>query len=72
MERTDSNYIDSALEIAEVLAEYANFDEQKVNKARESALKTSRKADWKYFITRYYEAFKIASKRRDERLKRKN
>lgn len=67
--RTDSNYADDALEIARQISDYCSFsDEEKVT-ASKAATATSGKADWKFFIKKYYKAFEVASKNRDKRLR---
>lgn len=70
VERTDSNYGVAASEIENIVAGYAGFSEQEVDEASKAATATSKKADWKFFIKEYYEAFDVAAKRRDERLKK--
>ncbi|MCH5223436.1 MAG: glycosyltransferase [Muribaculaceae bacterium] len=67
--RNDSNYNEAADEIASALQEYSELNNVKRKEASTAAAKTASKADWKYFISSYYEAFKTAAKRRDERIK---
>ena len=67
--RNDSNYNEAADEIASALQEYSKLNNVKRKEASTAAAKTASKADWKYFISSYYEAFKTAEKRRDERIK---
>ena len=67
--RNDSNYNEAADEIASALQEYSELNNVKRKEASTAAAKTASKADWKYFISSYYEAFKTAEKRRDERIK---
>ena len=68
VERTDSNYSDSAHEIARQLKQYAESPASARSDAMEAATATSEKADWKYFIFFYYKAFITARKRRDQRI----
>ncbi|MCH5231613.1 MAG: glycosyltransferase [Muribaculaceae bacterium] len=70
VERTDSNYAQAAGKIAAQLYDFARFSESKIAEASEAAYKMAEKADWKYFIKFYHEAFSIAKKRRDSRLKK--
>lgn len=66
--RNDSNYCGASLEIAVQLQIYAGLSKQKRKVAKDAAKATALKADWKYFIDFYYDAFNIALKRRDERI----
>lgn len=65
--RTDSNYWESAYEIAKQLEMYMDANKDVRSEVMQKALETAHKADWKYFIANYQEAFKIAKKRRDQR-----
>lgn len=67
--RSDSNYAQAAHEIADQLYSYSASSPEEVSEASKAATATSARADWKYFITSYDEAFSVAAKRRDERLK---
>lgn len=58
--RTDSNYQQSSRSIAEATASYMGSNAELIEKARESASATARKADWQYFIKDYYKAFNVA------------
>lgn len=62
IERTDTNYQESKQKIAGILREYYLAKPTKVKKARMAAAATAAKADWKYFISNYDEAFAIALK----------
>lgn len=66
--RTDSNYTVAAEEIAEQIKQYIELDNSQKELVKKSASVTAEKADWKYFINFYYEAFKIAKKRRNQRI----
>ncbi len=67
--RTDSNYDLAAQEIGQQLLKYCGFSTEESTTASEAALSTSRKADWKFFVSEYYKAFKVASCNRDARQK---
>lgn len=67
--RTDSNYCEAVAEIGNQLEAYSNSSESEVKTARDAASATAEKADWKYFISAYDEAFKVAEERRDARIK---
>ncbi len=67
--RSDSNYNQAAEEIANQLYSYSTATAGDVKESSKAATATSNRADWKYFIVAYDEAFDVASERRDERLK---
>jgi len=67
--RTDSNYCEAASEISNQLYEYSTFSQVERHDASEAAISTSRKADWRCFISAYDEAFAVATSRRDARIK---
>lgn len=67
--RTDSNYHDTAHEIARQLHQYADAPKEIHEDVRKASYLTAEKADWKYFILFYYEAFLVAGERRDARIK---
>lgn len=58
--RTDYNYSEVADEIKKTVAEYSNFDDAAIKKARTRAEKLSKKALWSNFIKYYYKAYDIA------------
>lgn len=66
--RTDSNYQEAAREIGEALKEYSLTGKENREKASKAAYSTASKADWKYFIEFYYQAFEIAKERRNQRI----
>ena len=68
--RGDSNYSEAAEEIANQISRYASETPEEKVEARKAAAATSEKADWKFFISAYDEAFEVASERRNERLKK--
>ena len=61
--REDTNYQQNTDAIATAIAEYAAASEDVKNESRAAATATSRKADWKFFIKDYYDAFAIALKK---------
>ncbi len=65
--RSDSNYCETAGEIARQLKEFAAKSEEERKQADKEATATSEKADWRFFIKAYDDAFRIATQRRDER-----
>ncbi|MDE6422683.1 MAG: glycosyltransferase [Muribaculaceae bacterium] len=67
--RTDSNYGEAACEISRQLKKYADMTPAERKDAGKAAASTAEKADWKYFIKAYDEAFEVATRRRDERIK---
>lgn len=67
--RTDSNYDFAAQEIDRQLIKYCGFSDEEMEIASKAALSTSEKADWKFFISEYYKAFKVAACNRDARIK---
>ena len=68
VERTDSNYESASISIARLIEEYSSISEDKRIQAQWSAYTTAEKADWKYFINFYYEAFQVARERRNQRI----
>lgn len=67
--RTDSNYQEAANEIAHQIIGFSDLDKNEREEADKSASETAKQADWRNFIKAYDEAFKVAAKRRDERIK---
>lgn len=66
--RTDSNYHEAAGVLADQIVEYAGFTDEERKVAARAAYATSQRADWKFFISAYDEAFATATRRRDERI----
>lgn len=66
--RTDSNYHEAAWVLADQIVEYAGFTDEERKVAARAAYATSQRADWKFFISAYDEAFATATRRRDERI----
>ena len=69
--REDSNYNAARREIASAALEYFNESTVKRSEARHAAFLTAEKADWKFFIAYYDEAFTIALNRANERVNKK-
>lgn len=65
--RSDSNYNRACETIAEAAAAYCKESPVGRSEARLAAFLTSEKADWKFFISHYDEAFSIALKRAGQR-----
>lgn len=57
IDRTDSNYTEAVEEIASEAARYEHETTPERMKAKVGAFDTSKKADWKFFITAYDEAY---------------
>ena len=68
IERSDSNYHEAARNIALQLRNYADAGCEERKESMQAAFATAEKADWKYFILFYYDAFKVAQERRDQRI----
>ena len=58
--REDTNFDLCSSRIASLISEFVSFPEGKRKEIAEGALKTSRLADWKFFISKYLEAYKFA------------
>ena len=67
--REDSNYNGARQAIASAALDYFNETPVKRSEARHAAFLTAEKADWKFFIDFYDEAFSVALRRADERIK---
>ena len=65
--RTDSNYSQNVTLLAQIIEKYATMSPQQSMSMREAAAETAKAADWKFFITKYLEAFSIARAARDRR-----
>lgn len=68
VDRTDSNYAEAASEIAGIISAYSGYSADEVKEVSAAATATAQKADWKFFIKAYDEAFTIAAERRDLRI----
>lgn len=67
--RTDYNYSEVADAIKDAVCEFSNMTDAQVKKCRAAADKLSKKALWSEFITYYEEAYDIALRKAEERLK---
>ena len=67
--RTDYNYSEVADIIKDTVAEFSNFTKKQVDEARKHAEELSKKALWSEFISYYYEAYDIALRKAEERMK---
>ncbi len=67
--RDDNSYWNTAMTIASTLAQYATAGSDTAGKCSRAAYATAMLADWKNFIGYYKEAFSIAERHRDLRLK---
>ena len=67
--RTDYNYSEVADIIKDTVAEFSNFTKKQVDEARKHAEELSKKALWSEFICYYYEAYDIALRKAEERMK---
>ncbi len=68
--RNDNSYWDTVKTIAHTLEAFSGADKKTVEACSKAASATAALADWKLFIAKYDEAFKIAEKNRDARLKK--
>lgn len=70
VDRTDNNYFEVAEEIKNIILNYSlTFSAEEIDKAREAAFLLSEKAAWSYFIDYYLEAYDIAIKETELRIK---
>ena len=65
--RTDSNYHEDVDLLAGIMRRHAEMKPEETVALRNAALQTSKSADWKFFIEKYYEAYTIALSARDKR-----
>ncbi len=70
--RSDYNFTEVSEEIAATILQFSQMSAAQVKAARAAAGKVAEKALWKHFITYYYEAYDIALRKRDERLRKLN
>lgn len=66
--RSDYNFDEVSDTIRDTILKFSQFDKKQVSAARKNAEKVAEKALWKHFITYYYEAYKKALTKRDERV----
>lgn len=67
--RDDNSYWDTVKTIAHTIEAFSGADKNTVAECFKAASATAALADWKYFIAKYDEAFQIAEKNRDKRMK---
>ena len=67
--RNDNSYWETVKAIARTLEAFSGADKKTVEACSQAAAATAALADWKLFIEKYDEAFKIAEQNRDKRLK---
>lgn len=67
--RTDYNYSEVADAIKDTVAEFSAMTKKQVNDARSAAEKLSKKALWSEFIKYYHEAYDIALRKAELRIK---
>ena len=65
----DSNYSEVADAIKDTVAEFSAMTKKQVNDARSAAEKLSKKALWSEFIKYYHEAYDVALRKANERMK---
>lgn len=71
VERTDYNYNEVVDEIADAVLAYSQLDKDHIDKARRNAAKLSKRALWSEFIKYYYEAYDVALRKAESRMKNK-
>ena len=67
--RTDYNYSEVADNIKDTVAAFSAMSQKQVDECRKHAEALSKKALWQEFIQYYYEAYDIALKKAEERMK---
>ena len=67
--RTDYNYSEVADIIKDTVADYSNMSKKQIEACRKNAEALSKKALWSEFIKYYYEAYDIALRKAEERMK---
>lgn len=70
--RTDYNYSEVADNIKDTVATFSNFSPEETGKARANAEALSKKALWSEFIKHYLDAYDIALRKAQERMKAQN
>ena len=68
--RSDYNYSEVADAIKDTVAEFSNLSDAEIKKIRKNAENIAEKALWKHFITYYYQAYDVALRNAESRLKR--
>jgi glycosyltransferase involved in cell wall biosynthesis len=69
--RTDYNYSEVADAIKDTVAKFSGMTKKQVDECRKHADELSKKALWSEFIKYYYEAYDIALRKAEERMKAK-
>ena len=67
--RTDYNYSEVADSIKDTVSDFSALSVQEIDKIREHAASIAEKALWKHFIQYYYEAYDIALRNAEKRMK---
>jgi hypothetical protein len=67
--RTDYNYSEVADLIKDTVSEYSNYTKKQIDACRKKADALSKKALWSEFIKYYYEAYDIALRKMQARIK---
>ena len=60
--RDDSNYFSVCHQVADAVIEMMNSDRKQRANMRKNAAKMAEKAEWKYFVEKYYEAYALNNK----------
>ncbi len=68
IQRTDYNYNEVADRIRDEIIGFSQLSKKEVEVARKAAAALAEKAQWKYFISYYYEAYDIALRRAQARM----
>ncbi len=68
--RSDYNYSEVADAIKDTVSEFSNMTNTEIKKIRKNAENIAEKALWKHFITYYYQAYDVALRNAQSRLKR--
>ena len=68
--RSDYNYSEVADAIKDTVSEFSNMTDTEIKKTRKNAENIAEKALWKHFITYYYQAYDVALRNAQSRLKR--
>ena len=68
--RTDYNYSEVADTIKDTVSDFSALSDQEITHIREHAASIAEKALWKHFIQYYYEAYDIALRNAEKRMKK--
>ena len=66
IERSDDNYFEAAEELKNIILDFSQKTETERNCMRSNAYKIARKADWKFFVENYQNAFSFALNRQKD------